>query len=249
MRISDLAKEEPFLNCKIDGQCKLVHQAGVNKFDHHRYGKYYDMLFNPLVDKPCKVMEIGISGGFSLLLWDAFLEHPDAHIVGVDPLYDRQLDQYLATRNQDGFHLTEKDLRHEQSKINHRLRGFETNLNNYSNRVQIHLTNAYTEETTSLFNNDAFDIIIDDGSHTIEDKKYFISNYWPKVKPGGWLVVEDFWWMYDFEILINVQELPQKEVGEIIIYNNEMREEMIASGAYGEGCREGMICVQKKITK
>ena len=237
MRISDLAKEEPFFSCEVDGRNKISHQTGINKFDHHRYGDYYDMLFNPMEDKPCRVMEIGISGGFSLLLWDTFLKHPDSHIVGIDPLYDRDISRLDSWRN----------MHTEEIKADLRVKVFESNLPNYSDRVKVHLKDAYTRNTVALFEDNSFDIVIDDGSHTAEDKKFFIGNYWSKVKPGGWFVIEDFWWFLDFEILRALREL--RQVGKLLMYNNDMKEEMISCGAFSEGSREGIICVQKQMTK
>jgi cephalosporin hydroxylase len=37
------------------------------------------------------------------------------------------------------------------------------------------------------------DVAIDDGSHTAEHMKFFIDNYLPKVRRGGYLFVEDIW--------------------------------------------------------
>ena len=36
-----------------------------------------------------------------------------------------------------------------------------------------------------------FDIIIDDGSHDLEDQKEVIRLYIPKLKPNGMLIIED----------------------------------------------------------
>lgn len=43
---------------------------------------------------------------------------------------------------------------------------------------------------TWLVNSD-FDIVIDDGSHVAEDMYVAFHRLWPKLRPGGWYVIED----------------------------------------------------------
>lgn len=38
-----------------------------------------------------------------------------------------------------------------------------------------------------------FDIIIDDGGHFVTSQRTCMELMWPRVKPGGWYVVEDLW--------------------------------------------------------
>lgn len=49
---------------------------------------------------------------------------------------------------------------------------------------------AYNADTLSLFSEE-FDVIIDDGPHTLESQFYFISHWYNKLKPGGLLIIED----------------------------------------------------------
>ena len=50
---------------------------------------------------------------------------------------------------------------------------------------------AYKAQSLSLFEENQFDIIIDDGPHTLESFEYVISKYFSKLKPRGVMVVED----------------------------------------------------------
>jgi len=50
---------------------------------------------------------------------------------------------------------------------------------------------AYNTEIFSNFNNKEFDIIIDDGPHTLETMTFFINYYLPLLKSGGILIIED----------------------------------------------------------
>ena len=54
-------------------------------------------------------------------------------------------------------------------------------------------TDGYTIETIDMLKATygSFDIVIDDGPHTIESQVYFASNYSNLVKAGGLLIVED----------------------------------------------------------
>jgi len=52
---------------------------------------------------------------------------------------------------------------------------------------------AYSSEFTDYLTTEKlnFDIILDDGPHTLESQEWFIDNFINFVKPGGYLIVED----------------------------------------------------------
>ena len=50
---------------------------------------------------------------------------------------------------------------------------------------------AYSLDFVNIFKKESFDIIIDDGPHTLESMVFFILHYLPLVKPGGLFVLED----------------------------------------------------------
>ncbi len=50
---------------------------------------------------------------------------------------------------------------------------------------------AYTKEFTDQFNDKFFDIIIDDGPHTLSSFIFLIDNYINKLTDGGLLIIED----------------------------------------------------------
>ena len=51
--------------------------------------------------------------------------------------------------------------------------------------------NAYSKEGLNLFNDNMFDILIDDGPHTLNSMKYVAKNYMCKMKRNGMLIIED----------------------------------------------------------
>jgi cyclopropane fatty-acyl-phospholipid synthase-like methyltransferase len=61
-------------------------------------------------------------------------------------------------------------------------------------RITINLGNAYTPEVVSglqAYFPNGYDLIIDDGPHTIESQKYFLTNYLPLLSNKGVAVLED----------------------------------------------------------
>lgn len=58
-------------------------------------------------------------------------------------------------------------------------------------RITFMQRDGYTIESANLFQNNFFDIVIDDGPHSYESMVFFLKNYLPKVKSGGILVLED----------------------------------------------------------
>lgn len=50
----------------------------------HSYTDYYDSLFEKYIDKPVKILEVGIFRGASLYLWDNYFKHKDTKIYGLD---------------------------------------------------------------------------------------------------------------------------------------------------------------------
>jgi hypothetical protein len=58
-------------------------------------------------------------------------------------------------------------------------------------QVNIMQFDAYLDSTVSLFEDNYFDYIIDDGPHTLESQVLCIQKYLPKVKSGGKIIIED----------------------------------------------------------
>lgn len=65
---------------------------------------------------------------------------------------------------------------------------YETLKNTFYN-TKIVYRDAYSKQTADCF--DLFDIILDDGSHTLQDQIKFIQLYSNKLKEGGVLIIED----------------------------------------------------------
>lgn len=72
-------------------------------------------------------------------------------------------------------------------------------LDNYP-RIKTIIQNGYRDEITS--NLPLFDIIIDDGPHTVESQKKFINNYFKKLNKNGKLIIEDIFGSYNLNELL-----------------------------------------------
>ena len=50
---------------------------------------------------------------------------------------------------------------------------------------------GYIEETVNMFEDNTFDFIIEDGPHTLASQKFAAKHWINKLKPGGFLIIED----------------------------------------------------------
>lgn len=57
--------------------------------------------------------------------------------------------------------------------------------------VRIIQNDAYTTEVLNMFEDDSIDYLIDDGPHTLESQLFSIQYWFPKVKKGGTMIIED----------------------------------------------------------
>jgi hypothetical protein len=64
------------------------------------------------------------------------------------------------------------------------------NIQNIPNTKLI-LGDAYSDEIVSQFEDESIDYLIDDGPHTLNSQLDCIKLYWPKIKIGGQIIIED----------------------------------------------------------
>jgi len=201
------------------------HACGLYKFYPHSYGALYDSILSPYQEQPVKLMEIGVSGGWSMLLWDQYYTHPDSRFIGIDPLYD------LRREGTDS----------EARKSRFRVDMLETVTRPLmTDRVDLRFTDAYSPQTPPMFRNGSQDIIIDDGSHTTKDKLFVLRNYWSKVKSGGWLIIEDFHAKINPGVLEQAYSL---DYNNIYIFSGHPTHKLFRGFPDAE---EGIVAIQKK---
>jgi hypothetical protein len=57
--------------------------------------------------------------------------------------------------------------------------------------INIIKDDAYTTKVLNMFENDSIDYLIDDGPHTLQSQLFSIEYWFPKVKKGGTMIIED----------------------------------------------------------
>lgn len=139
-------------------------QTGTDKANDHRFTEfYYDYCVK--YTSP-KLLEVGVSGGHSLNMWSQF--YPTGEIVGMDidisPFISRQRIPHNAT-------LTEVKLGN--------ITVFSGDQENKDDLLK------------SLNYHKEYDIIIDDGGHTMKQQQITLGTLFPYVKSGGLFIMED----------------------------------------------------------
>lgn len=125
---------------------------GTDKNTTHDFiAGFYEKEFAKYKNNKIDLLEVGISGGGSLYLWNKYFTN--GTFWGVD-ISNRIFKPY-------------KDL---------------------PNTTYI-FENGYTEKLVNRLPD--FDIMIEDGPHTLETQVFFIREYSKKLKPGGILIIED----------------------------------------------------------
>lgn len=66
----------------LDEICLTTNSDKGSKF--HDYCRTYDELFSPLRNQSIRLLEMGVLGGDSLLMWSRYFTHPDTRIIGID---------------------------------------------------------------------------------------------------------------------------------------------------------------------
>lgn len=133
---------------------------GTDKDTTHTYADTYQKIFMdhmPRVE-PIRILEVGIYGGFSLLVWRDWLKSReiDYQIYGLDI----DLSRFCANT------------------------GFDLN-------VSAFVCDSRSEKDFSRMNLGKFSLIIDDGSHLLEDQLSTKNNLFQYLIEGGVYVVED----------------------------------------------------------
>ncbi len=135
----------------------------------HNYTPAYDKLFSPMRDQPVTLLEIGIYKGSSLLMWDAYFTHPQTRIYFID-IDKKQVDFWNGQRGKT---------------ISDRVQCFVADQSNVDNLNAVASTMGRT-----------FDIIVDDGGHTMEQQITSFKTLFPFVSVGGVYIVEDLFTSY-----------------------------------------------------
>jgi hypothetical protein len=159
----------------------IIDNTKTDKDTIHSYLETYEKLFKEKCFTSKYIMEIGVSQGGSIKLWNDYFMN--ATIYGLDIM---NTNSYI-----------------EELKINNHRINFLLN------------TDAYNIDI-NIFKN-KFDIIIDDGDHSLSNQITFIKKYLPILNDDGILIIEDVQDINNIKIL--TEHTPEEYKQYIEIYD------------------------------
>jgi len=167
-----------------DELSQLGTRYGTDKVGHH-FTREYHSRFKDARTSVRRFLEVGVFKGASLQMWKEYF--PEADIVGLD-YFRNQLKVLKRVPN------LARDLWYDQR--NGRNFAAEVCSGHYGPRMHVIDANQsdMAEMKTvvqTLSQGRAFDVIIEDGSHTMRDQQLNLALLLPLVKPGGIYVIED----------------------------------------------------------
>lgn len=161
----------------------LVDDTRTDKNTRHDYLDVYHQLMSRLRSSATNVLEIGLGenndvcNGGSMKLWLDYFDHAQVHGVEI-------LDRSLYVNGWD-----------------------KTWWNQLLSNPRLHIhfsTNAYSPDFVDTLKDKKFDVLLDDGPHTLESMIYFVQLYLPLLADNGLLIIEDIKEVSWFDILKNM---------------------------------------------
>lgn len=153
------------------GELTRLGHGKTDKADTHQFTEIYEHLFYPLKFAPIRLCEIGIAGGGSLKVWSEYF--PNATVFGIDIYTLDELHLLLRENPNVADLLPDKE---ETERI-------KTYVADQSNRDQL---KGFIDKYGGNF-----DIVLDDGGHSMEQQQVSFAFFFKHVKPGGYYVIED----------------------------------------------------------
>jgi hypothetical protein len=140
----------------------------TDKGTTHSYVNAYDELLEPYQNKQINFLEIGCLAGESLRLFNDYFKY--ANIFGVD-IWPNLL-------KSDGTSFLDLTKIPEKFKIQYP-------------EIELITCNSTDPYDVSLKIKNTFDVIIDDGDHTLDGQFATFANFIPKLNSGGIYIIED----------------------------------------------------------
>lgn len=99
--------------------------------------------------------------------------------------------------------------------------------NNCPKEINFILGNCYSKEIINGFNDDFFDLIIDDGPHTFSSFKILIEEYFCKLKKDGYLIIEDILKKEWLEPLVDLAKKTGYEKCDVVDMTNKQQTDFL----------------------
>jgi SAM-dependent methyltransferase len=154
------------------GELTRMGRGNTDKADTHQFTEIYEHLFDHLRSSPIRIAEIGIAGGGSLKLWTEYF--PKSEVYGLDIYTIEELHEVLKP------HASWVKDQLDSIKDNPRIKTFVAD---QANRKQLQ---SFIDKHGA-----DFDIVLDDGGHTMEMQQTSFGFFFKHLKPGGYYVIED----------------------------------------------------------
>ena len=148
----------------------LIDNNTTDKDQGHCYAEIYDIIFEEIQFTAQNILEIGIDRGGSILLWKNYFSN--ANIYGIDCNQEACINPEVL-----------EHLRTDDRVV------LLTGLNAYDS-LALQMVDAISTRNFKK-PNPKFDVIIDDGPHTLYSQKKFIQLYASLLSENGILVIED----------------------------------------------------------
>lgn len=130
---------------------------------HDYIRQWYSPEFTPRRGEQLTIVELGVFRGDGVRLFKDWFYN--ARVVGIDPLVNGSFKAGVPQSTQEEL-LVHKD-------------------------IEFIFKDAYTMEVANMFEDESIDYLLDDGPHTIESQLWAIEHYFPKIKKGGTILIED----------------------------------------------------------
>jgi len=144
--------------------------SGTKEHQHKYISNYYAHEFGKRQHEELLFVELGVRDGYDLTMFADWFENSE--IIGIDinnyQIYVEQRDRSAA----NGWGNYHKHLGQMKN-------------------AEFRQESAYADPTISKFANESIDYLIDDASHDLNDQLMCIKKYYPKIKKGGKIIIED----------------------------------------------------------
>jgi len=179
----------------------------ADKFDLG-YIKHYESRFDSIRLNVTKILEIGVETGKSHRMWLEYF--PNATVYGIDVFNELDRSNYVSEF---------KELQKKCNNLNRSVlfKGSQENSNDLNKFKELYGEN--------------FDIIIDDGGHTMKQQQISLKHLFSLVKPNGYYVIEDLHscsgqWktLYGYEVIEPGDTLTTDLLNEFSNNNNKILE-------------------------
>ena len=152
-----------------------------------------DIIHNYVLkrEKPLCV-EIGVFKGSTILAFAEALEVVNGMIVGIDPMNIHDFKNKIANKELERY-VYEK-LFTEQKTLDDIFENLLSIIKNNDLSKTIKIFRKKSEDTFNIFKKESIDIIHIDGNHNEESVSKDIKNYFPLIKQGGIIMMDDSDW-------------------------------------------------------